>query len=142
MPGCSDSTSARADHAAAGLLFPMLSPMQGTSMPISIPLLQRRSSALDLRAEEARGHATTFVPPHMLHRQGSGEAAGLGVPQASLGLSPSAAAKREKLLARNAILRSTGFIEVQTAPVIGGCCTRRWACLWGESLCATSGLPL
>jgi len=34
-------------------------------------------------------------------------------------LSPSAAEKRERLLARNAILRSTGFIEVQSfaAPV-------------------------
>ena len=47
-----------------------------------------------------------------------GPAASVG----GLGLSPTTAAKRERLLARNAILRSTGFIEVQhSAAVIGEC---------------------
>ncbi|KAL4436911.1 hypothetical protein ABPG75_004050 [Micractinium tetrahymenae] len=99
----------------------------GTSMPISIPMMQRRKSAADLGSAGAvaavRG-AATFVPPHMLHRQEDEEggplAAELG-PSLGLGLSPSASAKRDKLLARNAILRSTGFIEVQqpVAAVIG-----------------------
>lgn len=98
----------------------------GTSMPISIPMMQRRSSSTDLlEAGEGaprgqRAAAATFVPPHMLHRQESAEFGGLiPAPGAELGLSPSASAKREKLLARNAILRSTGFIEVQHPPVIG-----------------------
>lgn len=99
----------------------------GTSMPISIPMMQRRSSAANLGAVEAaaavRG-ASTFVPPHMLHRQEGEEGGQLAAevgPSLGLGLSPSASAKREKLLARNAILRSTGFIEVQqpAAAVIG-----------------------
>lgn len=96
-------------------------------MPISIPMMQRRSSAANLGAVEAaaavRG-ASTFVPPHMLHRQEGEEGGQLAAevgPSLGLGLSPSASAKREKLLARNAILRSTGFIEVQqpAAAVIG-----------------------
>ena len=92
-------------------------------MPISIPMMQRRGSATELASaaaaaavEDKLARAATFVPPHMLHRQDSdlaGAAAGglLGA-EPSLGLSPSGGAKREKLLARNAILRSTGFIEV------------------------------
>lgn len=92
----------------------------GTSMPISIPMMQRRGSAAELLALEIaeRVQASTFVPPHMLQQQSTAEFGGL-IPAPSLGLSPSAKAKREKLLARNAILRSTGFIEVQHAPVIG-----------------------
>lgn len=96
-------------------------------MPISIPMMQRRKSAADLGATEAaaavRG-ASTFVPPHMLPR-GDDEEGGQPPMEAGvslgLGLSPSAGGKREKLLARNAILRSTGFIEVQqpVAAVIG-----------------------
>lgn len=95
----------------------------GTSMPISIPLMQRRSSGKDL-AGDSGGRGDLFVPPHMLSRQEGEESeqAELG-PAASvggLGLSPTTAAKRERLLARNAILRSTGFIEVQhSAAVIG-----------------------
>lgn len=99
----------------------------GTSMPISIPMMQRRNSAADLGAADAaaavRG-ASTFVPPHMLPRQEGEEGGQLAAeagPSLGLGLSPSASAKRDKLLARNAILRSTGFIEVQqpVAAVIG-----------------------
>lgn len=96
-------------------------------MPISIPMMQRRNSAADLGAADAaaavRG-ASTFVPPHMLPRQEGEEGGQLAAeagPSLGLGLSPSASAKRDKLLARNAILRSTGFIEVQqpVAAVIG-----------------------
>ncbi|PSC74547.1 SH3 domain-containing [Micractinium conductrix] len=94
----------------------------GTSMPISIPLLQRRASSNDQVAGgggDARGGASTFVPPHMLQRQEGEDAFGEALVEPSLGLSPSTGAKRERLLARNAILRSTGFIEVQRAAVIG-----------------------
>jgi hypothetical protein len=95
----------------------------GTSMPISIPLMQRRGSGKDL-AGDSGGRSDLFVPPHMLSRQEGEESeqAELG-PAASvggLGLSPTTAAKRERLLTRNAILRSTGFIEVQhSAAVLG-----------------------
>lgn len=89
-------------------------------MPISIPMLHRRSSAADLMGAAdlaARIGASTFVPPHMVHRQESEEAGTLTSdlmgPSLGLGLSPSAHTKREKLMARNAILRSTGFLEVQ-----------------------------
>jgi hypothetical protein len=47
-------------------------------------------------------------------------------------LSPTAAAKREKLLARNAILRSTGFIEVQRPMVMGE--LRGWGAYAGRFL--------
>ncbi|KAI7837252.1 hypothetical protein COHA_008938 [Chlorella ohadii] len=83
----------------------------------------RRGSGKDL-AGDSGGRGDLFVPPHMLSRQEGEESeqAELG-PAASvggLGLSPTTAAKRERLLARNAILRSTGFIEVQhSAAVIG-----------------------
>ena len=158
-------------------------------MPISIPLMQRRSSGKDL-AGDSGGRGDLFVPPHMLSRQvrsflavpctprccstaranwasctdwwpaailacsccccqpasmlcccavqegEESEQAELG-PSASvggLGLSPTTAAKRERLLARNAILRSTGFIEVQhSAAVIGaagGRLLRCTACTW------------
>lgn len=91
----------------------------GTSMPISIPMMQRRGSNVDLQAAELRDAPATFVPPHMLHRQETVDVQGglIAPPGSELGLSPSRG--REKLLARNAILRSTGFIEVQHPPVIG-----------------------
>lgn len=97
-------------------------------MPISIPMMQRRPSGADLAAagsgDAARGG---FVPPHVLYRQeserelgGSARGGGVAGVEPSLGgLSPTTAAKREKLLARNAILRSTGFLEVQQPTVIG-----------------------
>ena len=93
-------------------------------MPISIPMMPRRGSSTDMASvaaaaaagEKLAGRAATFVPPHMLHRHDSdlagAGAGGLLGAEPSLGLSPSGGAKREKLLARNAILRSTGFIEV------------------------------
>lgn len=97
---------------------PHCSHPQGTSMPISIPMMQRRSSAADLAAAvEERVAAATFVPPHMLHRQETERFDLVSASGGELGLSPSA--KREKLLARNAILRSTGFIEVQQPPTMG-----------------------
>lgn len=61
------------------------------------------------------GRAATFVPPHLLEVQTDVKA----VHASSLASSPSAAIRREKLIARNAILRSTGFIEVQRFAPVG-----------------------
>lgn len=89
-------------------------------MPISIPMMQRRGSGG--LGGDSGGRGDLFVPPHVLSRQESdgrrqeelGAAASVG------GLSPTTAAKRERLFVRNQILRSTGFLEVQhSAPVIG-----------------------
>ena len=143
-------------------------------------MMQRRGSATELAADvaleaklaAAARRAGTFVPPHMLHRQDSDLAGGVGNTRGgmgaehSLGLSPSGGAKREKLLARNAILRSTGFLEMHhgTGPmaVIGawaaaaagsGSCGQRllwatavrWAALAATRVCfhgaAGLGLP-
>ena len=91
-------------------------------MPISIPMMQRRGSGG--LGGDSGGRGGLFVPPHVLSRQESdgrrqeelGGAASVG----GLGLSPTTAAKRERLFVRNQILRSTGFLEVQhSAPVIG-----------------------
>lgn len=108
-------------------------------MPISIPMLQRRNSSADLLdALQAAngGRAATFVPPHMVQRQEPTDLNGLiSAPGGDLGLSPVAAAKREKLLARNAILRSTGFIEVQHPSTFGECRGRPQLLLDGGRWC-------
>ena len=89
----------------------------GTSMPIRIPLMQRRGLAGSPASLEG-GIRARFVPPHLIEAPVDLDAEPGTTP---LNLSPSAAAKREKLVARNAILRSTGFIEVQSfaAPGVG-----------------------
>lgn len=91
--------------------------MLGTSMPIRIPMLQRRSMSATSPASIETKHKP-FVPPHLLEEADETTSLGSNSPALAL-LSPSAAIKREKLMARNAILRSTGFIEVQpfVAPV-------------------------
>lgn len=83
--------------------------LMGTSAPIRIPKVQRKAILEGSPGMAARtGLGADFVPPHLL--EDNAENFGL--------LSPSTSVKREKLVARNAILRSTGFIEVQsfTAP--------------------------
>jgi hypothetical protein len=86
----------------------------GTSMPIRIPMMHRRGLADKFRPS-LEGRAATFVPPHLLEYGVEANTHGTG----SLALSPTAAMAREKLMARNNILRSTGFIEVKSfaAPV-------------------------
>jgi hypothetical protein len=86
----------------------------GTSMPIRIPMMHRRGLA-DKNRASLEGRAATFVPPHLLEHGVEANIRGTG----SLALSPTAAMARDKLMARNNILRSTGFIEVQSfaAPV-------------------------
>lgn len=84
----------------------------GTSMPIRIPMRRTLSGNSPASLE---GRRAGFVPPHLIGEQQQATMAEL-VAQggaSSLALSPSAAVKREKLIARNAILRSTGFIEIQ-----------------------------
>jgi hypothetical protein len=53
---------------------------------------------------EPREAAATFIPPHQLSKQDD-------FMFSFTGASPGAGLKRERLRARNAILRSTGFIE-------------------------------
>lgn len=50
--------------------------------------------------------ASTFIPPHQLSKQDD-------FMFSFTGASPSATLKRERLRTRNAILRSTGFLEPQ-----------------------------
>jgi hypothetical protein len=78
-------------------------------MPIRIPMLHRRGLAASPGSAEGRGAG--FVPPHLLDLHADATASGA----ASFRDSPSQAVKREKLMARNAILRSTGFIEGRSA---------------------------
>lgn len=77
----------------------------GTSMPIKIPRLQRKLSVPNSTGQ--KGFGPGFVPPHLLDAEDEDDPDFL--------LSASASVKREKLMARNAILRSTGFIEVHSA---------------------------
>jgi hypothetical protein len=83
--------------------------LMGTSAPIQIPVKKPDSPQKD-RADASRrdGFDRDFVPPHLLER---GEDADDDF------FSPSSV-KRERLLRRNEILRSTGFIEIKqlTAP--------------------------
>lgn len=89
----------------------------GTSMPIRIPMLQRKSVS-GTPPISADGRSQPFVPPHLLEEVDETTTLGMGSPALSM-FSPPGAIKREKLMARNAILRSTGFIEVKPfgAPV-------------------------
>lgn len=76
----------------------------GTSMPIRIPSSLRRNFSNPSMAQGKT--AFGFIPPHLMDAEQTDL---VGVSYG--GTSPSAAIKREKLMARNAILRSTGFIE-------------------------------
>jgi len=84
-------------------------------MPIRIPVMHRRGLA-DGSPASGDKNSRGFVPPHLLdlHADATTDAVLL-----SLKDSPSQAVKREKLKARNAILRSTGFIEVQSFAPVG-----------------------
>ena len=81
--------------------------LMGTSAPIRIPKAHRTAIANGSPGAR-KGFGADFVPPHLLEDQGK---------DSSELFSPSSV-KREKLFARNAILRSTGFIEIKqfTAP--------------------------
>lgn len=81
--------------------------LMGTSAPIRIPK-SHRTGVVNGSPGARKGFGADFVPPHMLEDHGK---------DPSELFSP-ASVKREKLFARNAILRSTGFIEIKqfTAP--------------------------
>lgn len=81
--------------------------LMGTSAPIRIPK-SHRTAIVNGSPGARKGFGADFVPPHLLEDHGK---------ESSELFSPSSV-KREKLFARNAILRSTGFIEIKqfTAP--------------------------
>ncbi|KAG2446583.1 hypothetical protein HYH02_008568 [Chlamydomonas schloesseri] len=88
----------------------------GSSVPVSIPHMGRWKKAdASPNSPTAIAAPATFVPPHQLS----------GAPPdfafSFTGDSPSVAIKRERLRARNAILKSTGFLEpgVQSIGTIG-----------------------
>lgn len=76
--------------------------MQGTSAPIAIPNMAGWRGGADGKGSGRQADAaSTFIPPHQLSRQED-------FTFSFTGASPSATLKRERLRARNAILRSTG----------------------------------
>jgi len=81
--------------------------LMGTSAPIRIPK-SHRTAIVNGSPGARKGFGADFVPPHLLEDHGK---------ESSELFSPSSV-RREKLFARNAILRSTGFIEIKqfTAP--------------------------
>lgn len=83
----------------------------GTSMPISIPMLPRTGSG----AVGSRGAGPRFVPPHLLTGDvAAGEQRDLVEMLSSSRLTPAASYRRDRLTARNAIMRATGFLEQTT----------------------------
>ncbi|KAF8057651.1 hypothetical protein HT031_006000 [Scenedesmus sp. PABB004] len=99
---------ARRAAMAASMQAPRAQPTHrlGTSAPIAIPNMMNRwrSDGGKPGAGPAGEGAATFVPPHQLSRQDDFQFSFNGA-------SPSATLKRERLRTRNAILRSTGFLE-------------------------------
>jgi Senescence regulator len=108
---CSHARKIHSPHTPHNCLSP-----QGTSAPIAIPNMMNRwrsdggrsgAGAVGVGADvggAAAAVAATFVPPHQLSRQED-------FAFSFSGASPSATIKRDRLRARNAILRSTGFLE-------------------------------
>jgi len=77
--------------------------VQGTSAPIAIPNMAPWRGG-DKGSGRQADAASTFIPPHQLSRQED-------FTFSFTGASPSATLKRERLRARNAILRSTGTAD-------------------------------
>lgn len=86
----------------------------GTSMPISIPLMPRPGTGA---AGAARGDGPRFVPPHLL--TDTGEQPDLVQLLSTSHLTP-ANPRRDRLTARNAIMRATGFLEPKAGAPEGG----------------------
>lgn len=93
---------------------PILS-SQGTSAPIAIPNMGAWRGGTDSKGGRQADAASTFIPPHQLSRQEDFNFSFTGA-------SPGGALKRERLRARNAILRSTGRVIVV-----------KWGSDWGAS---------
>lgn len=79
-------------------------PRLGTSAPIAIPNMMNRWRSDSKTGGGQQEAASTFIPPHQLSKQDD-------FMFSFTGASPSATLKRERLRTRNAILRSTGFLE-------------------------------
>lgn len=75
----------------------------GTSAPINIPFMGKWKREGTEKQEVAPRYPSTFVPPHQLSQKDDF--------LSLTALSPAAAIKRDRLRARNAILRKTGFLE-------------------------------
>ncbi|KAK9840905.1 hypothetical protein WJX84_009548 [Apatococcus fuscideae] len=87
----------------------------GSSAPINIPAQERRRRGDPVT--EAERQPATFQPPHMLSQQ---EEDRLGRSAKSFaGQLATPSVKRSRLQQRNAILRSTGFLENVPAPSLG-----------------------
>jgi hypothetical protein len=86
---------------------------QGTSAPIAIPNMGTWRAGADGKGSgKQQDAASTFIPPHQLSRQED-------FTFSFNGASPSATLKRERLRARNAILRSTGALPVACSCATG-----------------------
>lgn len=93
--------------------------LQGTSAPIAIPNMAAWRGGPDGQSNGRQvDAASTFIPPHQLSRQDD-------FTFSFTGASPSATLKRERLRARNAILRSTG--EQSNLPACLRCCLKHLA---------------
>lgn len=118
LPDASDAARG-SSHAAV---------VQGTSVPISIPSLNRWKLGADGSDAAQQGvpgedsqqagvapqpvpyYPATFVPPHQLSQRED-------FMFSFTGESPGVALKRSKLRTRNAILKSTGFLEPEARTV-------------------------
>lgn len=84
-------------------------PRMGSSVPMNIPFLPKKPSQEDKQEDEEEQEQVqypgTMIQPHQLSQH--------GFMFSLTGASPSAA-KRDRLRARNAILKSTGFLENQS----------------------------
>lgn len=90
---------------------PVPSTRLGTSAPINIPHMSRWKLGADAAEQPPVVNivAQTFVPPHQLSQKDD-------FMFSFTGASPSAVVKRDRLRQRNAILRSTGFLENGGSP--------------------------
>lgn len=87
----------------------------GSSVPINIPFMGGRGARGPLAGAGAGAepqYPATFVPPYQLSQRED-------FTFSFTGESPGAAIKRDRLRVRNAILKSTGFLEHPVLPAIG-----------------------
>lgn len=90
----------------------------GSSVPIAIPMAHREVGACEGDSSPRKdARATTFVPPHLLEQVAGRRASSTSM---SLhGTSPAASLKRVRLVNRNNVLRSIGFLEEKNGGASG-----------------------
>ncbi|KAJ9506458.1 hypothetical protein QJQ45_019448 [Haematococcus lacustris] len=76
----------------------------GSSVPMNIPFKMVQQALPGMAGPAAIAYPATFVPPHQLSQRED-------FTFSFTGESPAVGIKRDKLRARNAILKSTGFLE-------------------------------